>query len=82
MTSEQVKQKALRLLRESRVSALGGPAHLFQVRGDSGLYLTVISPTVRLCTCDHGRHAMTDPTMGDCSHIEAALVVEQEKPRR
>lgn len=69
MTPSSVPAKAERLLAEGLVEPLRDPARIFRVAGDHGTYIVAVSPSVRLCTCEHARRG----GHGDCSHITAAV---------
>lgn len=55
--------KPARLLADGAVRPVNGPAWVFTVRGDHGDYVTVVTPTVFVCSC---------PAVGECAHITAA----------
>lgn len=69
MTPSSVPAKAERLLAEGLVEPLRDPARIFRVAGDHGTYIVAVSPSVRMCTCEHFRRGGA----GDCSHITAAV---------
>lgn len=70
MTSEAIKAKADRLLAEGRVDPqdVSGPIRLFEVQGDTDVYLVFVGAAVQVCyLCKASKEGAR------CSHVEAAV---------